>query len=354
MESKCVHLTGLGRDKENCFWPTAVTEHSCHIWVFCDGRLYSTCSQYEIERHEPKVEKKCTNCKFGGDRISENRIKCNDSPGGGYINVPACHLHKFKEEKKMDKETAIINHRHMWNWLSENPERSKHDYLKIYGTNPQLDSDCFLCQYNSNTDKIFCENTCILVWPSGDCIGENGLFKPWANEINLQRRSELARQIRDLPEREESALFTTDFGVMENRVVAMGIDPAKVMKYPKLTREEAITKTRKQWEWLALNPKKDKRNYFKENRIPAPKLECYLCEFTRYIEGETIDYMGEPDPETCGTKCLFKWPGGCCTLPDSLGLWQMWHNEPTETTKSLNLRTSIARLISRLPEKDNA
>ncbi len=50
-----------------------------------------------------------------------------------------------------------------------------------------------------------------------------------------------------------------------------------------LTREEAIKKYRKQWDWYAWNPGKSKVEYPEFQKVGGiPLKRCYLCEFTRF------------------------------------------------------------------------
>ena len=123
----------------------------------------------------------------------------------------------------------------------------------------------------------------------------------------------------------------------------LAVDPAKTpTPPPKLTRAEAITKTREQWRWYAMNPLVPKEKYFEEHGLRSPKENCYLCEYTR---GDCLD---TPKPDTCGKICPLRWPGGCCVLKHRSGLHDLW----TDGLSSPELRQSIAWLISRLPEKE--
>lgn len=104
----------------------------------------------------------------------------------------------------MTKQEAIEKHRKMWNWLADNPGKSKSDYLEIYEPIVWLLNDCYLCEYaNDNCDD------CPLQWPHNECSTheQNGLFDEWIKEMvcyeDYVRAAEIAKQIAQLPEKEE-------------------------------------------------------------------------------------------------------------------------------------------------------
>jgi hypothetical protein len=254
----------------------------------------------------------------------------------------------------MNKQEAIFKHRSMWDWLSRHPEKDKSDFMNAFSISPQPTEDCFLCQYATENRPWDCKRDCLLLWPGGEsCQRGEALFNKWSQATD-SLRAKLARQIRDLPEREEKVMqeirdaLEVDVNVlresMERTMRGVGIEPGKIIKVspPKLTRAEAIAKTREQWKWLAHNPNKEKNDYFKMIGVSfedTPMHFCYLCEYIREQE--------DCDVPKCGEECPLKWPGGCCSFYDDNGLFNMWAD-----TTNQELRTSIAWLISRLPEKE--
>lgn len=101
-------------------------------------------------------------------------------------------------------------HKELWDWLAQNPDKEKDDWpgWKCNGGEYELvDVYCFACEYVSNIEEDFdcCYGYCPLVWPNDIYCDENSnesLYAAWRNETYLKKRSELARQIRDLPVRE--------------------------------------------------------------------------------------------------------------------------------------------------------
>lgn len=97
-------------------------------------------------------------------------------------------------------------HKALWNWLSENPDKEKSDWPgwewnggKHKDTRTNL---CFACMYDNEIEG-YCYN-CPLDWPNGmECVSDDdSLYPNWHFCQDLQRRAELAAQIRDLPVRE--------------------------------------------------------------------------------------------------------------------------------------------------------
>lgn len=76
---------------------------------------------------------------------------------------------------KLTREQAIKEHRKMWNWLAEHPEKWKDDYFEIH--HEQLGyiyNDCFLCEYNSQNSDYYCGEDCLCDWGEvNDCIGSS-------------------------------------------------------------------------------------------------------------------------------------------------------------------------------------
>ena len=108
--------------------------------------------------------------------------------------------------------------------------------------------------------------------------------------------------------------------------------PEKEVK--KMTREEAISKHRKMWRWLAENPGKMEEDYL-ETFDPGADLvsECYLCEYT----------YSRPCNE-----CPLEWPGGVCSGRGRL--FTAWSSAMNRG--EYDVAAEIAKQIAELPEKE--
>lgn len=125
---------------------------------------------------------------------------------------------------KLTREQAIKEHRKMWNWLAEYPEKDKGDYLESNDFK-YVENECFLCHYSQQNEEKYCGEECIIDWGDTDgCIGTTfnlGLYKvyyeltsllcginknsEWGKDIakGLQLIiSHTAKAIAELPEKE--------------------------------------------------------------------------------------------------------------------------------------------------------
>lgn len=72
---------------------------------------------------------------------------------------------------KLTREQAIKEHRKMWNWLAEHPEKLKEDYLKYHEQFGHIFCDCFLCEYSHQNSGYYCGEDCLCDWGEvNDCI----------------------------------------------------------------------------------------------------------------------------------------------------------------------------------------
>lgn len=125
----------------------------------------------------------------------------------------------------LTREQAIAEHRKMWNWITDKIEKLKtvvniYDYKKEYCYINKYDfilHNCFCCEYasikwlNSYVDSI-CQ-MCPLDWKSKSnrVMCENaehekdyeGLYSLCCKAKSWQEQAALARQIANLPERED-------------------------------------------------------------------------------------------------------------------------------------------------------
>lgn len=122
--------------------------------------------------------------------------------------------------EKLTKQEAIKLHRHMWNWIADETERTglfiiETDYFKetdvSYEDYPQ--DFCYCCEYAKQKSGEEYENRCKccpLYWGSernalmccdkkfmGD---DKGLFRRWRDTNNIEESANLAREIANLEE----------------------------------------------------------------------------------------------------------------------------------------------------------
>ena len=111
------------------------------------------------------------------------------------------------------------NHIKLWQWLADNPTKDKCDWpeWKENGGNIKYTYNyCFACYYiilyAYKYDPHHSRSVCSYC-PFGDlgnsdrgCLG--GLYHKWKYSSDLTRRSEVAKQIRDLPIRTDMEVPT--------------------------------------------------------------------------------------------------------------------------------------------------
>lgn len=95
-------------------------------------------------------------------------------------------------------------HKRFWNYIAENPGTEKYYALTkmtneekyqlgfYYCTACKYAKECSDCPFNLEHDSS---------WMRTNCLG--GLYKKWVDETDLDLQSEYARQIRDLPVRDD-------------------------------------------------------------------------------------------------------------------------------------------------------
>ena len=119
---------------------------------------------------------------------------------------------------KLPKQTAIENHRILWDWLAEETKRRKKIIKKdnyICEINPfieKLEAHCWPCEYTTIMNQSIlnsidiCEK-CLFMWgnESDDtCIHVNythGLYKEWSNAETWETAYKYAKQIADINEK---------------------------------------------------------------------------------------------------------------------------------------------------------
>lgn len=116
---------------------------------------------------------------------------------------------------ELTREQAIAEHRKMWRWLAERPNKSKSDYLEIMEiyNNYRLRNRCFLCTYakaEAERQKLsrfeMCDY-CPLDWGGNGCNeASDSLYETWVlcgDVCDYIGRTDAAMQIAELPERKE-------------------------------------------------------------------------------------------------------------------------------------------------------
>lgn len=111
----------------------------------------------------------------------------------------------------LTRDQAIAEHKEMWLWIAEEIEKlklcvnigsCKIKYLskKKYKVYPW--GNCFLCQYDFQfSESVACERCPVKSTGEGNgCLG--GLFFEVCHAETWQKQAALARQIAELPERE--------------------------------------------------------------------------------------------------------------------------------------------------------
>ena len=78
----------------------------------------------------------------------------------------------------------------MWEWIAEEPHRTKEDYFILYSDLIPIKHSCFLCEYRSTTlgdPGFYCEVPCLVNWLPHDTTGNHyfrcednrSLYKRW-------------------------------------------------------------------------------------------------------------------------------------------------------------------------------
>ena len=98
------------------------------------------------------------------------------------------------------------NHKKLWNWLAENPDKEKSDWPEWKENGWEIKravSLCFACDYVKHNCLLCYE--CPLIWPENknstrNCYDANsGLFNKYFYSRDLKERSKYAFQIANLP-----------------------------------------------------------------------------------------------------------------------------------------------------------
>lgn len=120
-------------------------------------------------------------------------------------------------KKKRDMINAIRNHRKMWNWIADNPDKWKDyhhtvDIKKSYYDYNKKDNDseyrycyCYCCDYSKKYHKPY-EDLCIycpIYWNDKcnhcDCENELSPYHKFAKSDDISEKIAYAKEIANLP-----------------------------------------------------------------------------------------------------------------------------------------------------------
>lgn len=116
---------------------------------------------------------------------------------------------------KLTREEAILWHRKMWNWIADRIEEEKEyqdinylkkEYCDIKGFHCET-NNCFCCEY-TNINCSLCPIECGSEVEYLMCLDQykeydnEGLYLLCCDEKDREEQAKLARQIANLPERE--------------------------------------------------------------------------------------------------------------------------------------------------------
>ncbi len=119
----------------------------------------------------------------------------------------------------MTQNTIIFdhyNHIRLWDWLVNNPDKEKEkwpEWGKNGGCVDYVCYSCFACRYAISSICHFngnffsrCEYCPFGYFHGKTCL--DGLFEHWDNELDLNKKFKLAKQIRDYPIRTDMEVLT--------------------------------------------------------------------------------------------------------------------------------------------------
>ena len=110
------------------------------------------------------------------------------------------------------RKYCIDNHRKMWNWLAENPDKNKKDWPGWKRHNDDIfpkeeENYCFLCGYISADPDKDCYN-CPIDWVVTDMCMDMYLETPYyilhSTATTLKNKAKYAEIIANLPEKDDT------------------------------------------------------------------------------------------------------------------------------------------------------
>ena len=105
----------------------------------------------------------------------------------------------------MTKKECIKNHRIMWNWLADNPDKGKQDWPG-WEDEGLVRNHCFLCEYTIS-HNLPCKE-CLVDWGTipNHCGSYYAPYTQYQKTEDLSKKAYYARKIANLKERERDYL----------------------------------------------------------------------------------------------------------------------------------------------------
>lgn len=113
---------------------------------------------------------------------------------------------------KLTFNEAIANHRKMWNWIADKSEErkrviSKADYFAENKIKDYAFENCYACEYGIQQIGYYqgsakCDK-CPIDWGVENCEAISSPYYDWRNSEDYQSAAKYAREIANLPSREE-------------------------------------------------------------------------------------------------------------------------------------------------------
>ena len=110
------------------------------------------------------------------------------------------------------RKYCIDNHREMWNWLADNPDKVKSDWPGWEKHNDDIfqkkeENYCFLCGYISYSTYGDCYS-CPIDWGitdmCEDVYPETSYYTSYCDAITHKAKTKYARIIANLPEKDDA------------------------------------------------------------------------------------------------------------------------------------------------------
>jgi len=87
----------------------------------------------------------------------------------------------------MELVESLVKCRGMWNWLADNPTKTKKDYLGFIGDPSYISGDCYCCEYLKSSMFGGCDNCPLFgLWANSEdnAICTASFFDSW-DRINI-------------------------------------------------------------------------------------------------------------------------------------------------------------------------
>ena len=130
----------------------------------------------------------------------------------------------------------IDNHRKMWNWLADNPDKNKKDWPG-WKKHDYVTNNCFICgyceEYSKDCDMRYIDKFCDLCpldWEITNDCGLSSYYNKWNRGEN---RARMARKIANLKENMTNKSDTKD-EVIETKEMTISVLFSDFSTYPNL------------------------------------------------------------------------------------------------------------------------